>query len=549
MPCGLLRVYCYESQALYVFVYGESAGWHGKLTVDCGIPNSRLIAGGAGRYEPERGVRRDELMAGLAQKSALARLVNGLKREPHDFRPSLEIFPALNVDKLAADMALAKAGTERGAREEPAPESRARDDVEARIVEYVEAEKNSAHGVLLDELRTYKERLMGLDFEGRFATIRQAAPSAVSEFRAEAAQGRDELHSLRRHLRDLELERDAFLRRHKLTRTARSATGGSLTLKVGVLLALFVFEVFLNGFFLAKGSELGYLGGSVEAFTFALLNVGVSFLIGAVGVRELNHRNYFRKLLGLISLLAYLALAIALNLALAHYREASGSLVSDAGREVLVRMRTMPLAIADLKSWLFFGLGLLCSLIAFADAFLIFDPYPGYGGLEKRRVSAHGAYIKRKNDLIEQLLDIRDDAISILEEANRDLSVRRAEHDAILEGRARLVRLFAAHQSHLDRAANALLAIYREANRRSRKTPPPPLFTTPYALEKFPIEQELLESSARDDLRRSIAESQNILVDQVRAIHAEFERAFATYREIDHLVEEKTVVRADASAT
>ena len=127
---------------------------------------------------------------------------------------------------------------------------------------------------------------MGLDFEGRFATIRQAAPSAVSEFRAEAAQGRDELHSLRRHLRDLELERDAFLRRHKLTRTARSATGGSLTLKVGVLLALFVFEVFLNGFFLAKGSELGYLGGSVEAFTFALLNVGVSFLIGAVGVRE-----------------------------------------------------------------------------------------------------------------------------------------------------------------------------------------------------------------------------------------------------------------------
>ena len=76
-----------------------------------------------------------------------------------------------------------------------------------------------------------------------------------------------------------------------------------------------------------------------------------------------------------------------LNLALAHYREVSGSLVPDAGREVLVRLRTMPLAITDLKSWLFFGLGLLCSLIAFADSFLIFDPYPGYGGLEKRRIA------------------------------------------------------------------------------------------------------------------------------------------------------------------
>ena len=48
MPCGLLRVYCYELQALYVFVYGEFAGRHGKLTADCGIPNPRLIAGGPG---------------------------------------------------------------------------------------------------------------------------------------------------------------------------------------------------------------------------------------------------------------------------------------------------------------------------------------------------------------------------------------------------------------------------------------------------------------------------------------------------------------------
>jgi len=222
-------------------------------------------------------------MAGLAQKSALGRLVNGLKREPHDFRPSLEVFPALNVDKLAADMSLAKLGAERGANDEPATDSAALDDVESRVVEYVEAEKNAAHGVMLDELRTYKERLMALDFEGRFGAIRQAAPAAVSEFRAEAAQGRDELHSLRRHLRDLELERDEFQRRNKLKRTARSSSGGSLTLKVGILLVLFVSEVFLNGFFLAKGNELGYLGGAVEAFTFALLNVGVSFLIGVVG--------------------------------------------------------------------------------------------------------------------------------------------------------------------------------------------------------------------------------------------------------------------------
>ena len=439
------------------------------------------------------------------------------------------------------------AGSAARARSRPRISS-AYDDVESRIIERIEAENNVAQGTLLDELRTYKERLTSLDFEGRFATIRQAAPAAVSEFRAEAAQGRDELHSLRRHLRDLENERDEFQRRHRLKRTARWASGGNLTLKIGVLLALFVFEIFLNGFFLAKGSDLGYLGGAAEAITFALLNVGVSFLIGVAGVRELNHRNLFRKLFGLIALAAYLALLVGLNLALAHYREISGALITDAGRQVLVQLRTAPLAIADLKSWLLFGLGILCSLIAFADSFLIFDPYPGYGALEKRRGSAHDAYIRRKNDLIASLLDIRDKAVEILEEANRDLAIRRSEHDSILEGRARMLRLFAAHQTHLDRAANALLSTYREANKAARKTPAPPRFSAPYTIEKFPIQQELPETPGREDLRRSIAESQAVLVGQVEAIHAEFETAFASYREIDDLIEEKIVGRSNAKA-
>ena len=483
----------------------------------------------------------------LAVSSALARLVGGLKREQHDYRASLDVFPALNVAKLAADLKVGQLGAQRGAKEEPS-DSPVLDDVESLIVERIEAEKNSAHGILLDELHLYKERLSGLDFEGRFATIRQAAPAAVSEFRAEAAQGRDELHSLRRHLRDVEVERDDFRRRHKLKRTARWAAGGNLTLKVGVLLCLFVFEVFLNGFFLAKGSELGYVGGAAEALVFALLNIGVAFLAGAIGVRELNHRNWLRKLFGLVALLAYIAIAIALNLTLAHYREVAGALASDAGQEVLTRLRTDPLGIADVKSWLFFGIGMLCSLVAFGDSYLLFDPYPGYGLLEKRRAGAYDAYIARKNDLIERLLAIRDEAIEILEEANRDLSVRRGEYDAIMESRTRLMRLFEAHQSHLDRTANALLSTYREANKRSRQTPPPPRFAMPYVLDKISTEHEQVSPAAREDLRLSIKESQDVLVEQVHAIHAEFERAFASYREIDDMIEEHPVARSDAKA-
>ena len=54
--------------------------------------------------------------------------------------------------------------------------------------------------------------------------------------------------------------------------------------------------------------------------------------------------------------------------------------------------------------------------------------------------------------------------------------------------------------------------------------------------------------SAQEDLRRSILESQTVLVSQVQAIHDEFENAFASYREIDELVEEKPIARSDAQA-
>ena len=174
-------------------------------------------------------------------------------------------------------MALAKLGAECGANEEPATDLATLDDVESRVVEYVEAEKNAGHGLLLDELRTYKERLMALDFEGRFGAIRQAAPAAVSEFRAEAAQGRDELHSLRRHLRDLELERDEFQRRNKLKRTARSSSGGSLPSRSASCWCCSFLRCFSTVSSWLRETSLGIWVGRWSLHVCPL-NVGVSFL-------------------------------------------------------------------------------------------------------------------------------------------------------------------------------------------------------------------------------------------------------------------------------
>ena len=107
-------------------------------------------------------------------------------------------------------------------------------------------------------------------------------------------------------------------------------------------------------------------------------------------------------------------------------------------------------------------------------------------------------------------------------------------------------RLFAAHQSHLDRTVNVFLSVYREANKRARLMPAPARFTSPYVLEKVPIEAKLVENSARDDLRRSITESQ-YSCRAVQAIMPNSTRLRELSR-IHDVIEETPVARAYAKA-
>jgi hypothetical protein len=468
----------------------------------------------------------------------LARLRELLGRSQHPYRPATQIFLDLNVDQIAGDLNLIQRGAERGAENRPGATAEALDDVEHQIVERVESHKQDAHSIYLDHLHTYDERLVALNFEERFATIQQAAPEAVGDFSAEASLGRDELFALRRRLTESEMERDQFRKQHGLSRPARLSTPGKAILKVGLLAVLFVIEIVVNGTFLAKASELGYLGGAVQATVFAAFNILVSFLFGIALIRLVNRRSIFQKALGLAAFIVYLTLAIGLNLTLAHLREIPPSIDIDVGREVLRQITTAPLALTDVMSWLFFGVGFVFSLVATADGLLFFDPYIGYAGLERRWMDASTKFTDTRAELIERLREIRDDASDAMNAAAQDLTVRRSEFDALLQARARLAQRFVEHQAHIERACGALLAIYREANRKARSIPAPSHFDRPYVLEKVVPAPSGPDPTARDHLRRTIIETQEVLKRQIQAINEAFDGAVRSYREIDEFFPE-----------
>lgn len=475
------------------------------------------------------------------KSTALTRLLQGITKPSHDKRPSIETFADIDTDRLAVELDLAKRGSERGARDEPPTSSVTPDAVEAQIIERIEAAKKAAHATIEDELRTYAERLAALDFEDRFTQIQHTAPAAVGDFKLEARAGRDDLYALRRNLRDLDAEQQSFRRKHNIDRTARVDGGGATFLKVALLIVMFVVEAFANGNFLAKGNEQGLLGGITEAISFAALNIFGTFIIGHFGVKQIAHNSVVRKCLGMLAFCFYLAFALGLNLALAHYRDVSAQFLEGGGERVMQAMAAAPFQLRDINSWLFLGLGLLFSVVALIDSLTFSDAYPGYADVQQRLEDARDAYRNRRAELDENLKEVRDEYQEKMEDISRDLSVRRGEYEAIIANRSRMLKLFTQHQDHLERAANTLISLYREANTKTRTSPPPARFAAAFSLAKVSVEANTEGEWSLRDLRSRIEQIQAMLTAEVKEIHTAYQTTMDEYQQLDDIVPEPGV--------
>ncbi|MDE1994830.1 MAG: hypothetical protein KGI75_20175 [Rhizobiaceae bacterium] len=478
---------------------------------------------------------------------ALNRLWETVHETSHDFRASTDVFPIVDTEKLSVSLNLREKGGASGRSNRPVPSAQSLDETEQGIVAWVEEEKKASYQVLEDQFQTFDGRLRNLDFEGQFGMIRQANASSLSDFKAEVASGVDELHGLRRNLKIAEDEMADFKAKHNLQRAAKVSSKAAWSFKIALIVFLVLVEMVMNGSFLAKGSEQGIVGGVTEAAAFAFLNIGAALMFSFFCVRFLVHRSFFLKFLGLLGLIAYVVVALSINIALAHYREVSATILTGAGAEVMQRLKTAPLGLQELNSWMLFAVGLMFSLFAFIDGCYLTDPYPGFAGVQKRLDAARVNYIDRKLDLIDDLRDIRDDHNGKIEGIIRDLSMRRRETAAIIAHRARTAGLFGEHQNHLERTANTLLTIYRDANRAARSEPEPAYFAAPFRLERLTPVIHTNEEWDDKVLGERIQAAQAELGEQIKRIGAEFESAIEKYHKLDNLFPESTIGATQAA--
>ena len=475
----------------------------------------------------------------MARFESLNKLYESLRESSHDFRITTDPFPPLDAEKLSRTLEVERRAAENGKANVPDAKAREMDDVERAIVERVESQRDDSFQVMEDQLHTYATRLRNLDFDGHFGQIQMTNHSSVEDFQADVAGGRDELFIRRNDLRETDNELEKFRKKNGLEdRVARVKGALDTTLKIGFVVVLLIAETILNGIYLAEGSSSGLVGGVGYAFGFALVNVVGSFAIGFFGVRQINRRGAGWKLLGFASLIAWIVLAVLLNLVIAHYREISVTAVDAVG--VLVRQRVFadPLGLADIDSFVLFAGGFLFSVAALLDALFITDPYWGYAAVYSRYASAREEYAAEKEHRIERLKGIRDEHNIKIEGIIQGLSKRRRECAAIIDARTRMTKLHAEHQNGLEATARKLLSIYREENRSNRTEPEPRHFRSQYKLERRNVVIDTSDDWNDKELAERIKGAQSELSDQMKRISKAFEDAVIAYHQLDNLFPE-----------
>jgi hypothetical protein len=400
----------------------------------------------------------------------------------------------IDTEQLAQALDLDRVAKQRGARELPHRDSSSLDGNEQQIIQKLESEWSWHGASLINNLKAYASRLLGVTVQIEFARLELIAQNALSRLRSANHRAESELGPLREGYISARDELGDFRARHGLKRAARISSSRPVT--AGLLVILISVEAGANAVFFAKGAELGLLGGLWTAVCISAVNVVVAFAIGFFPLRWMKHRNFMVKLFGLLLAVGGSAVIVAVHGFAAHLREVPGGVDDEAVLATAVTsLRHSPFELHDINSYYLFAIGVVWALVAMWKGYTFDDPYPGYGAHQRRCDHAREAYSDEHDNLFEDLEKIKEDTVAAIDNGITRIPLFPQQAAAIRTEREALRQKFRGYEASVETAANQLLARYRDANRISRKTDPPKYFDQTWRLPHSFLEEPSVQSA------------------------------------------------------
>lgn len=447
-------------------------------------------------------------------------------------------FPQLDVEKLKIKLNLKDLALERGAQNLPSTEDLGRDDIEQRIVNFLNDEIADATEAYYDNQRAFEVRINELASLGSIGKIDAIATLASSDFKAQIHKRQDELYHARGNVTAAEKDLVKFKEKNGLDQTARYPESKLIYFAVAIF--FMVIETYINGQFFAKGHELGMIGGFFTAFIPSLLNVLLGLGIGHFALRLLGNVSATKRIMGTILLFGLTSIVTVMNLAVAHYRSAMVAMVENADQKALENFLASPFSLGEVESWLLMLMGMVFCTVATIDFWKMDDPYVGYGAISRAHQEALNRYATMKSDAIEDLQDFRDNRIEELDTVFSYISSRYNQANAILDSQRRWETLFAVHLDHLEGVGRDLVAYYRNTNQMARTENVPAYFNAQWSMDRKPLPQPNVDfARILADFQSDGNQAQRIYSKCNKQIADAFDKTLMQYQTIDQLQPEE----------
>ncbi len=449
--------------------------------------------------------------------------------------PGAPTFPQLDVEQLARELKLDERAEKAAMAGQPAADADGPDSAELDILGKIQAYASKACDDYLALRDLYENRIQRAAVTPDLKVqIEAAGANSLADFKAEILHDQNQLHNLLRAVGNREDEFREFRERHCIKRLPKTVSRGERVLGLLLLLVFVLLESVINGLFFAEGSEAGIIGGVVQALVLSVLNVGVAALYAVYGLPLLFHRRGGIKFLGGLVTIVFGIWLAGLNLAIGHFRDL---FIAGAGSvqmaELLTRLTTAPLLLADAKSFILVLLGVALGLLAVIDVAATRDLYPGYGTIGRERQKAIEEYAEENARSLAAMMRLRDQTAEDLSSAIELIRGGQFQMQEAIEGRTRLHHSFKAYLDHLAVVYERLVQRYRECNRRVRRGEPPAYFRVPPDRPSF-LEVPALatvpayELDTRDE---TIARIDHY----IKAVNEKFEQTMPEYQTVGQL--------------
>jgi len=387
----------------------------------------------------------------------------------------------IDTKAVAKELKLLENGGERGKQELPRSDERIWDAVEQTIIQKIEAEWTWQGDALIKTLRAYADRLIGFSVSSKLAELRLIAHDTKARFLNVSVQADAELGPLKESYVAARDEFRRFKSKHRLERPARDVKRRVMT--IGLLILLIAAESLLNGLFFASSSDYGLIGGIGTAVGISAVNIIFAFLVGLIAIRFINYRNRLVQFLAVLATLVGTAGLLLLHAFATHYRDALAKVAEDrALAEAVQTLFNDPFVINSLPSGYLFGLGILFAIASICKGYRYDDPYPFYGAVWRRAESVRVAYSSEHQFLFDDLEEHKEAAVSQIQAGITTIPIFPQRCAQIRVQRVAQIDAFRAYENSVETAANQLLQIYRDENRRRRTTIPPAHFAERWKL-------------------------------------------------------------------